>query len=106
MIGVDQLFQHPRQALLGDLENVEQFGDGKARHAVDEMQHAMMRAAKAVTGQNLIGVRREVPIREEQEFDQAKVNAVGFRDRRLDRNRLNVTAVCHAHPVPDYKICQ
>ncbi len=44
---VDQLLEHARQALLGDGQNVEQVGDAQARMAIDEMQHAVMRAAEA-----------------------------------------------------------
>ncbi len=57
----------------------------------------MMRAAEPVAGQDLIGIGGKVPIGEEQEFYEAKINAVGFGDRRLDRTCLNVTAVCHAY---------
>ena len=44
---VDQLLQHTAEALLGDLQNVEQVGDAQARVAVDEVQDAMMGAAEA-----------------------------------------------------------
>ena len=39
---LDQLLEDPVQALLGDPQDVEQFGDGEARLAVDEMQHPVM----------------------------------------------------------------
>src|ERR1700676_5223543 len=44
---VDELLEHAAERLLGDLQDVEQFGDFHAGIAVDEMQHAMVRPAKA-----------------------------------------------------------
>ena len=76
MAGVDQLLEHARQALLGDLQHVEQFGDGQAGLAVDEMQHAVMGAAEAVVGQDLVRIGGEVAIGEEEQFDDGEVDAV------------------------------
>ena len=46
--GVDELLQHAAEALLGDLEDVEQVGDADAGMAVDEVDDAVMGAAEAV----------------------------------------------------------
>ena len=68
--GIDQLLQDARQALLGDLQDVEQVGDRQAGIAVDEMQHAVMRAAEVGLRQDRVGIGDEVAIGEEQELDQ------------------------------------
>ena len=44
---IDKLLEHPAERLLGDPQDVEQFGNLHARIAVDEMQHPMMGAAEA-----------------------------------------------------------
>ena len=67
---VDQLLEHAAERLLGDLQDVEQVGDLHARIAVDEMQHAVVRAAEAELGQHLVGVADEVAVGEEQELDE------------------------------------
>ena len=43
---VDELLEDAAERLLGDAQNVEQVGDLHAGIAIDEMQHAMVRAAK------------------------------------------------------------
>ena len=93
--GVDQLLQHARQALLGDLQHVEQFGHGQARHAVDEMQHAVMRAAEAVVGQDLVGIGGEVAIGEEEQLDDARSRC---RPRRSARFVIGLAAACCVLP--------
>ena len=70
---VDQLLEHAAERLLGDLENVEQIGDLHAGIAVDEMQHAVMRAAEAELGQHLVGIADEIAIGEEQKLDEVPV---------------------------------
>ena len=67
---VDQLLEHAAERLLGDLQDIEQLGDLHARIAVDEMQHAVVRAAEAELGQHLVGIADEVAIGEEQELDE------------------------------------
>ena len=52
---VDELLEHAAERLLGDFQNVEQLGDLHAGIAIDEMQHAMMRAAEAELVQHLSG---------------------------------------------------
>ena len=76
MAAVDQLLEHARQALLGDLQNVEQFGDRQARLAVDEMQHPVMGAAKAVVCEDLVRIGGEIAIGEEEQLDDGEVDAV------------------------------
>jgi hypothetical protein len=46
MAGVDQLLQDPRQALLGDLKDVEKFSDRQAWAAIDEVEDPVMRPPK------------------------------------------------------------
>jgi hypothetical protein len=69
---VEQVLQHARQALFGDPQNVEQFGDGKSRLPIDEMQHAVMRAPKRQSFQQAIGIADEVSIGKEQQFDKVE----------------------------------
>ena len=66
---VDELLEHAAERLLGDLEDVEQFGDLHARIAVDEMQHPVVRAAEAEFLQHVVGIADEVAIGEEQKLD-------------------------------------
>ena len=67
---LDQLLQDPVEALLGDAQDVEQFGDGEAGLPVDEMQDAVMRPAEAVVGEDAVGIADEVAIGEEEQLDQ------------------------------------
>ena len=97
MAGVDQLLQHAGEALLGDLQNVEKLGDRQARHAVDEMQDAVMRAAEAVVGQDLVRIGGEVAIGEEEQLDDREIDAVIAGDGGLDR--FGGGAVCHWNSV-------
>ena len=66
---VDQLLEHAPERLLGDLQDVEQFGDLHAGIAVDEMQHPVMRAAEAELRQHVVGIADEIAIGEEQKLD-------------------------------------
>ena len=98
--GVDQLLQDARQALLGDLQHVEQFGDRQPGLAVDEMQHPVMGAAEAVVGEDLVGVGGEIAIGEEQQLDDRKVDV---RRRPTSAVRIGLAAGCTAissSPVP------
>jgi len=47
--GVDQLLEDAAEALLGDLEDVEEVRDPDAGMAIDEMDDAVMRPPKAIT---------------------------------------------------------
>ena len=76
---VDQLLEHAAERLFGDLQNVEQVGNLHAGIAVDEMQHAMMRAAEAELGQHFVGIADEIAIGEEQQLDEVEI---GFADAR------------------------
>ena len=75
--GIDQLLQHAREALLGDLQDVEEVGDRQAGIAVDEMQHAMMRASEIGLRQDRIRIGDEVAIGEEQKLDEIHHRIVG-----------------------------
>ena len=76
---VHQLLEHPAERLLGDLQHVEQIGDLHARMAVDEMQHAVVRAAEAELGQHIVGIADEVAVGEEQELDEIPDRLGGMR---------------------------
>ena len=86
---VHQLLEHAGQALLGDLQDLEQVGDAQARMAVDEVQHAVMRAPEAELGQDGVGLAREVAIGEEQQLDEGDEMGVGARRGRSARPLVN-----------------
>ena len=67
---VDQFLEHPVEALLGDPQDVQEFGDRQARLAVDEMQHPVMGAPETEVGQDAVGIADEVAIGEEEQLDQ------------------------------------
>ena len=67
---LDQLLEHPVEALLGDAQDVEELGDGQARLAADEMQDAVMGAPEAVFVQDPVGIADEVAVGEEEQLDQ------------------------------------
>ena len=88
-----QFLQHAVEALLGDPQDVEQFGDRQPRMAVDEMQHAVVRPAEAEVLQEPVGVADEVAIGEEEQLDQIDTSGArresgagsGARGRRWPR---------------------
>src|SRR6266481_3594643 len=64
-----ELAQHAGQALLGDLQDIEQGGNRHARIATHEIDDAMMGSPKTIGLENRIGFRREIAIGIEQQFD-------------------------------------
>ena len=77
--GVDQLPEHPAETLLGDPEDVEEFGDADAGMAPDEVDDPVMGATEAIVLEDLVGIGHEVPIGEEQELDQLHDRPLGIR---------------------------
>ena len=69
---IDQLLQDAGQGLLGDLQYIQQIGDAKSRISTDEMQDAVMGAAKPVALKDSIGIAGEIAIGEEQQFNAGK----------------------------------
>ena len=67
--GLDQRLENPRQALLGDLQDIQEHGDRHAGAAIDEMQNAVVRAAEAEIGQNGVRLADKVAVGEEQLLD-------------------------------------
>jgi len=70
MAGLDEVLQHPVQALLRDPERGEQFGDREAGPPADEVQHAVVGTPEAVGLEDPVGVGDEVAVGEEQQLDQ------------------------------------
>src|SRR5690554_6870715 len=67
---VDQLAQDPRQALLGDAQNVEQIGHRHTRAQIDEIDHPVMGAAESLHFEKGIGIAHEIAIgKKEQSHD-------------------------------------
>ena len=73
----DELLQDPIQALLGDPQDVEQFGNGESGLAIDEMQHPMVSASKIVVAKDAVGVAHEVAIGEEEQLNEIIRGALG-----------------------------
>jgi hypothetical protein len=82
---VDQFLEHPIEALLGDLQDVEQLGDGEAGAAVDEVQHPVMRAPKPEISQNSIGIGDEIAIGEEEQLDDVVSRLLRKKVARFER---------------------
>ena len=64
-----ELLQDAGEALLGDLQDFEQFGDPEAGIAVHEMQDAVMGAPEAVLREHGIGIAGEIAVGEKQKLD-------------------------------------
>ena len=97
---IDELLQDARQALLGDLENVEQISNAQARVAIDEMQHAVMGPPEAVGGEDGIGLTREVAIGKEHELDEGDQMRIGGR-RGFGRGLKRRCLCCRRAPPAD-----
>ena len=61
---IDQLFQNPRETLLGNFENIKEIGDAQAGVPVDEMQHPMVSTTKPEFGKDDVGFASKVPVSE------------------------------------------
>src|SRR5262245_12273221 len=66
---VDELLEHAAERLFRDVEDLEQIRNPHAGVAVDEMQDPVMRAPETKLQKHLVGVTDEVPVGEEQQFD-------------------------------------
>jgi hypothetical protein len=65
----NQLTENAAQALLGDAQNAEQLADGHLRVASDEVDDAMMGAAKTISRKDRVGLCGEVAVSKEQQLD-------------------------------------
>src|SRR5690606_41497558 len=92
--GVDELLEHARQRLFGDLEHVKQFRDCQAGATVYEVQNPVVGATEAVVHENLVRIGREIPVGEEQQFDQGEIDPVFVRseERRVGQARTSQRA--------------
>ena len=84
---VEQLLEDAVEALLGDLENVEQRRDGEAWTPVDEMQHPVVRAAEFIFLQQTVRVLHEVSIGEKKQLHHVENRVVALR-REIPRRRI------------------
>ena len=66
---IEQLLENAAKRLLGDAQDVQKIGDLQTRVTADEVHDAMMRAAEAERGQNVIGIADKIPVGEEQQLD-------------------------------------
>src|SRR5258708_3989196 len=76
---VDQLLEHAAEGLLGDLENIKELRDLHSGIAIDEMQYAVMSAAKSELLERIVRVTDEISIGKEQEFNEIPQRLVGGR---------------------------
>ncbi len=76
---IDELFEDAGQALLGDLEDLEQVGHAQRRVAVDEMQHAVMRPTEREFGKHRVRLPRKIAVGEEQQLDEGEEMGIGAR---------------------------
>ena len=74
---LDQLLEHPVEALLGDAQDVEELRDRQARLAVDEVQDPVMGPPETVLVQDPVGIADEVAIGEEEQLDQVVGRLLG-----------------------------
>ena len=65
----DQLAENPRQALLGNPQNSEQFGHCDAGVAADKIDYPVVRPAEPVLGQDRVGLGGKIPIGVEDQLD-------------------------------------
>jgi hypothetical protein len=70
IVPADQFLEDAIETLLGDLQNVQQFGDRESRTPGDKMQHPVMRPAKPKRNEEMIGIADKIAIGEEHELDQ------------------------------------
>jgi hypothetical protein len=90
---IDELAQDTGEALLCDFQNIQQLGDRQTRIAIDEMQHAMMRAAKSVVIEDGIGFGHEIAVSEKQQLDQFDGSGVAVPCRSSLFGRLVLSVV-------------
>ena len=66
---INQLFEHPTQRLLCDVENLKQVGNLYSRIAVDEVEHAMVRATEAQLEEHFVRIADEIAVGKKQKLD-------------------------------------
>ena len=93
--GIDQLLEDAAEALLGDLQDVEEIGDANPGMAVHEMDDAVMRATEAVAAKHLVGIGDEVAVGEEEQLDERDLGIVLGRQR----TRHDTSGTCFADDV-------
>ncbi|MCY1546798.1 hypothetical protein D9M68_828130 [compost metagenome] len=97
---VDQLSQHAGQALLGDLEDIEQVGDRHAGAQIDEVEHPVMGAAKALAVEQGVGVTGEIAVREKEEPHDIEGQHVAARQCGFYVSYVDMFLVrCHCLPI-------
>ena len=67
---IDELPQDARQALLGDLEDIEEIGDGHTGAQVHEVEDPVVGATKSLLFEHVVGIADEIAIgKKEQPHD-------------------------------------
>src|SRR5665213_757514 len=91
---VDELLQHAPEALLGDLQDIEQVGNSHAGVAIDEVNDAMVRAAETVTEQRGIRVGDKIAVGKEEQFDEGDLGLLIDGNRRGHRGDSALATFC------------
>src|SRR5262249_1406564 len=74
---IDQLFEHSRKTLLGNLQDLQEIGNAQARVAIDKMQYAVMGAAQPELRQDGICLTGEVAIGKKQQLNEGEKMGIG-----------------------------
>src|SRR6266436_6634956 len=80
-----ELAENAAQALLGDLQDIEQLPDRHLRMAPDEMDDAVMGPPETILREDRIGLGGKIAIGEEQELDTLPDLVLDRRERQRDR---------------------
>src|SRR5690606_17447854 len=65
---LDELFQHTGEALLGNAQDIQQFGDRNAGMTADKVDDPMVGATEVIFHKNPVRLADEVPVSKEQKF--------------------------------------
>lgn len=67
---VDELSQHPVEALFCDPQNLQKLRNRQTRSSSDKIEHPVMSAPKSIGLEQAIGVCDKIAIGEKKQFDQ------------------------------------
>src|SRR5690606_21904803 len=97
---VDQLAQYPRQALLGNLEDVEQVGNRHAGAQIDEIEDPVMGPAKALSLEERVGIASEIAVGEEEQSHDVEGQILVVTAREIYVSHVDIVLVrCHCFPI-------
>ena len=93
---VDELAEHPREALLGDLEDIEQVGDRHAGLEVHKVENAVLRSTESLPLQQGIGVPHEIAISKVEQAHDVERQRLGRLSIRIYVSTVDIYfSGCH-----------